>query len=436
MARTTKTRGTLVAESRPGKPRVAVIGLGFVGLTTALGLASKGFTVQGYDAAERITKSLRAGRLLFHEPHLGEQLRASSGKKFFLANSLAEAVTSADVIFYCVGTPQSEQGAADVSFLQRAVNDTLKVLPAEAKPTLVIKSTIPPGTTRRSIHPLFTKGGRVIGRDIGLANNPEFLREGVAWEDFIKPDRIVIGAGDDLSFEAVAKLYAPFRAPICRVTPSTAEFIKSVSNALLATLVSFANESSMVADVIGDIDIKSAFQTLHLDRRWSGNPAKMATYFFPGCGFGGYCLPKDIAALRYAARRAGAKTDVMRGVMAANDSIARHFAGKIVKATKSGTRIGILGLSFKPGSDDVRATPAARIIELLLKSGRKNLVAYDPMSNESYQRAYGHPIAYAKNVAAVVKQAEVLVVLTAWPEFRAAKNTFGAKPVFDGRYCL
>jgi UDPglucose 6-dehydrogenase len=436
MARTANARGALAVKSRTAKPRVAVIGLGFVGLTTALGFASKGFVVQGYDAAERITKSLRAGRLLFHEPHLAEQLQVSSGKKFFLAGNLAEAITKADVIFYCVGTPQSEQGAADVSFLQRAVSDTLKTLPPTARPTLVIKSTIPPGTTRRSIHPLFAKAGRVIGRDIGMATNPEFLREGVAWEDFIRPDRIVIGAGDDLSFEAVAKLYAPFHAPICRVTPSTAEFIKSVSNALLATLVSFANESSMVADAIGDIDIKSAFQTLHLDRRWSGTPAKMATYFFPGCGFGGYCLPKDIAALRYAARRAGAKTDVMQGVMAANASVARHFAGKIVKATQSGTRIGILGLSFKPGSDDVRETSAARIIELLLKSGRKNLVAYDPMSNDSYQRAYGHPIAYAKNLAAVVRQAEVLVVLTAWPEFRAAKDAFAGKKVFDGRYCL
>lgn len=437
MARTEKKRGAVTTKRpRTGgrKPSVAVIGLGFVGLTTALGFASKGFQVRGYDAAEHITRSLRARRLLFHEPHLAEQLQALAGKKFLLADSLAEAITGAEVIFYCVGTPQSEAGAADVSYLQRAVRDTLKVLRPNARPTLVIKSTIPPGTTARSIVPLFAKAGRVIGRDIGLANNPEFLREGVAWEDFIRPDRIVIGAGDDLSHAAVAKLYAPFQATICRVTPSTAEFIKSVSNALLATLVSFANETSMVADAIGGIDIKAAFQTLHLDRRWAG--AKMATYFFPGCGFGGYCLPKDIAALRYAARRAGAKTDVMQGVITANGTIASHFAGKIVRATKPRTRIGILGLSFKPGSDDVRETPAARIIELLLKSGRKNLVAYDPMSNASYQRVHGHPMTYAKDLSAVLRQAEVIVLLTAWPEFRAAKAKFKNKPVFDGRYCL
>ena len=422
--------------ARATKSRLAVIGLGFVGLTTALGFARKGFTVRGFDASARIAKSLRAGRLLFHEPHLPEQLHALTRKRFFICGSLAEAVADADVIFYCVGTPQSRSGAADVSFLQRAVSDTLKALPPKRKPTLVIKSTVPPGTTARSIVPLFARAGRKIGRDIGLANNPEFLREGLAWEDFTRPDRVVIGAGDDLSFNAVAKLYRPFRTRICRVTPGTAEFIKSVSNALLATLVSFANETSMVADAIGGIDVKAAFQALHLDRRWSGAPAKMTSYFFPGCGYGGYCLPKDITALLHTAHVAGVRADVLRGVISANDAIARHFVGKIVHATAPGTRIGILGLSFKPGSDDVRDTTAARIIELLLKQGRKKLVAYDPMANESYRRVYHHPIKYADSLTKAVKQAGAVVVLTAWPEFRAAKKQFAGKPVFDGRYCL
>ena len=422
--------------ARATKPHVAVVGLGFVGLTTALGFARKGFTVRGFDAAPRIIRNLRAGRLLFHEPHLPEQLKALAGKRFFICGSLAEAVADADVVFYCVGTPQSDSGAADVSFLRRAVSDTLTALPPNRKPTLVIKSTVPPGTTARSIVPLFAGAGRTIGRDVGLANNPEFLREGLAWEDFIRPDRVVIGAGDGLSFNAVAKLYRSFRTRVCRVTPGTAEFIKSVSNALLATLISFANETSMVADAIGGVDVKAAFRTLHLDRRWSGKPAKMTSYLYPGCGFGGYCLPKDVAALLHTARAAGVKANVLRGVISANDAIARHFVGKIVRATKLRTRIGILGLAFKPGSDDVRETQAARIIELLLESGRKNIVAYDPMANESYRRVYRHPIRYADSLAKAIKQAEAIVVLTAWPEFRAAKKQFAGKPVFDGRYCL
>jgi UDPglucose 6-dehydrogenase len=422
--------------ARTTKSRVAVIGLGFVGLTTALGFARRGFTVHGFDAAERVTRSLRAGKLLFHEPQLPEQFSALAGRRFFICDSLAEAVAEADVIFYCVGTPQSRSGAADVSILQRALIDTLGLLPRARKPTLVIKSTVPPGTTARRIVPLFARAGRTIGRNIGLANNPEFLREGMAWEDFIQPDRVVIGAGDDLSYVAVARLYEAFHTRVCRVTPSTAEFIKSVSNALLATLISFANEASMVADAIGDIDVPAAFQTLHLDRRWTGAPAKMTSYLFPGCGFGGYCLPKDIAALHYSARAAGVKAGVLQGVMAANDAIARHFVAKIVRATKARARIGILGLSFKPGSDDVRETPAARIIGLLLQHGRKNLAAYDPMANESYRRVYQHPITYADSLAKAVDGADAIVLLTAWPEFLAAKHKLARQPVFDGRYCL
>lgn len=420
----------------PAKSRVAVIGLGFVGLTTALGLARKGFTVRGFDVAERIRKSLRAGKLLFHEPHLPEELQAWSGKRFFLCENLLETVADADVIFYCVGTPQSDEGAADVSFLQKAISDTLQALPRGRKPVLVIKSTVPPGTTAREIVPLFAKAGRAIGRDIGLANNPEFLREGVAWDDFIQPDRIVIGASDDFSYGPTAELYKPFGAQIFRVSPSTAEFIKSVSNAFLASLVSFANEASIIADDIGDIDIRDAFRALHMDRRWLGSPAKMAGYVFPGCGYGGYCLPKDIAALKFAAEKAGAPTALLQGIISANQAIAEHFVGKIVRATKPQTRIGLLGLSFKPGSDDVRETAAARIIELLIKNGRKNLIAFDPMSNESYQRAYNHPIRYADNIISLVAQVEVIAVLTAWPEFRAAKKMFAGKTVFDGRYCL
>jgi UDPglucose 6-dehydrogenase len=422
--------------ARTTKSRVAVIGLGFVGLTTALGFARKDFSVRGFDTAERIKKSLCAGWLLFHEPYLTEQLRALSGKQFLICDSLAQAVADADVIFYCVGTPQSRSGAADVSFLQRAITETLRALPPKRKPVLVIKSTVPPGTTARKIIPLFAKNGRVIGRDIGLANNPEFLREGMAWEDFIQPDRVVIGAGDDMSFRPVAKLYEPFHTRICRVTPATAEFVKSVSNALLATLISFANETSMIADAIGGIDVKAAFQTLHLDRRWFGEPAKMTSYLFPGCGFGGYCLPKDIAALRHSGQKAGVHPEVLRAVISANNSIARHFVKKIIRATKPNSRLGILGLSFKPGSDDVRETPAARIIELLLKSGRKKIIAFDPMANESYHRAYHHPIAYADSLKNLVRRADAIVVLTAWPEFRAAKRLFAGKLVFDGRHCL
>jgi len=421
---------------RTSKPRIAVIGLGFVGLTTALGFAEKKFPVLGFDVDARRIGQIKQGELPFHEPHLDNALAKHLNHGFRLAASFEDAVRGADVIFYCVGTPQSDTGAADLSYLVRAIRSTLVACRKSGFKTLVVKSTVPPGSMQSSILPLMKKSRLTIGREIGLANNPEFLREGVAWEDFMNPDRIVIGAGDTRSFESVAALYKDFGAEIFHVTPTTAEFIKSCSNALLATLISFANETSIIADQVGDVNVKQAFEILHRDRRWSGQPGKMSSYAFPGCGFGGYCLPKDIAALRYAARKAGCKPELLRGVIVANQAIKHHFVEKIVAATRPGTRIGVLGLSFKSGSDDVRESPAADIVQLLLKHGRKRLTAYDPLANDSFQKLYQFPIRYADNLRALAATSDVFVLLTAWPEFREKKNLLRGKPLFDGRYFL
>jgi UDPglucose 6-dehydrogenase len=162
----------------------------------------------------------------------------------------------------------------------------------------------------------------------------------------------------------------------------------------------------------------------------------MTNYVFPGCGFGGYCLPKDTAALLHTAESAGLGADLLRGTLAVNAAIKEHFASKIVAATASSTRIGVLGLSFKAGSDDVRDTPAAEIIDLLLRRGRRRILAFDPMAMPAYRQMYSQPIEFAKNLKDAAKRADVIVVLTAWPEFKINKKLFGKKPVFDGRYCL
>ena len=407
-----------------------------MGLTTALGFADKGFRVSGYDVYAPIRKSLRARQVRFHEPHLAEQLGRYLGKGFQVSSNLAEAVTNAEVIFYCVGTPSRASGEADVSFLTQAVTETLNCLPAARQPVLVVKSTVPPGTTMREVFPLFAQAGRVVGTNIGLANNPEFLREGFAWDDFTQPDRVVIGANDQFSFEPVARLYEGFRTTVCKVSLSTAEFIKSSSNALLATMISFANEASIIADQVGNIDVKQAFQILHMDRRWSGQPARMTSYVFPGCGFGGYCLPKDTAALLHTARSAGVSANLLQGVLAANREIQQHFVRRVLAATTNQSRIGILGLSFKPDSDDVRDTPAAGIIEMLLKAGRRQILAYDPMAMPVYRQVFSHPIQYVRSLEEVVAGSDVLAILTAWREFKEKKSVLADKLVFDGRYCL
>lgn len=421
---------------RAPKQRVAVIGLGFVGLTTALGFAQRGFTVSGFDADAKRRAQLEQGQLPFHEPQLGEALARHSGRRFQMAASLAESVQQADVIIYCVGTPQSASGAADLSYLIRAVKDTLATIKGSGFKTLVVKSTLPPGSIRKHILPLLLKARLVVGRDIGLANNPEFLREGAAWQDFLHPDRIVIGADDARSFESVAALYAKFGAEIFHVSPSTAEFIKSSSNALLATLISFANEAAIIADRVGGVNVKQAFEILHRDHRWSGAPARMSTYAFPGCGFGGYCLPKDIAALHHTGRAAGCDPVLLRSVMTTNQAIKKHFVEKIVAATTPKTRLGILGLSFKPGSDDVRDTPAADILKQLLQRGRKRIVAYDPMANASFRQLYPLRLRFADSMEELTAKSDVCVLLTAWPEFKAKQALLHGKPVFDGRYFL
>lgn len=421
---------------RAPKQRIAVIGLGFVGLTTALGFAQRGFTVSGFDADAKRRAQLEQGQLPFQEPQLGVALARHSDQRFQLAVSLAEAVQTADVIIYCVGTPQSASGAADLSYLVRAVKATLAVINGCGFKTLVVKSTLPPGSIQKHILPLLHKARLVVGRDIGLANNPEFLREGVAWQDFLHPDRIVIGADDARSFESVAALYAKFGAEIFQVSPSTAEFIKSSSNALLATLISFANEAAIIADRVGGVNVKQAFEILHRDHRWSGTPARMSTYAFPGCGFGGYCLPKDIAALHHAGRAAGGDPALLRAVMATNQAIKRHFVEKIVAATTPRTRLGVLGLSFKPGSDDARDTPAADILEQLLKRGRKRITAYDPMANATFHQLYPLPLRFADRLEDLAAQSDAFVLLTAWPEFKGKQKLLRGKPVFDGRYFL
>ncbi|TLM78025.1 MAG: UDP-glucose/GDP-mannose dehydrogenase family protein, partial [Actinobacteria bacterium] len=354
--------------------KVAVIGLGFVGLTTALGFAAKGHEVAGVESGERRRADLEAGRVPFHEPGLAEALADCLGDTFAVTGDLAGAVRGADAVFVCVGTPSGDDGAADLTHLDAAVAQVLDAVRDEAvKPVLVVKSTVPPGTTAGHV------AGLVAGTGVPVAANPEFLREGVAWDDFMHPDRIVIGCEDPRAAEVLQRLYDAFDADVCVVSLTTAEFIKYLSNTLLATLVSYANEMSMIADGLGDVDVPAAFRILHRDRRWSGHPAAMASYAYPGAGFGGYCLPKDTAALAARARMLGVEPRILDGVLAVNVAIAEHVADRIAEAAGGGV-VSLLGLAFKPGSDDVREAPTAAVVRALAARGVARLLAYDPMA--------------------------------------------------------
>lgn len=393
------------------------MGLGFVGLTTALGFAEKGHKVVGFEINEELFKSLENTFIPFHEPSLEEMLKKHLGKKFQLQKNLSETIQNSDIIFLCVGTPSDDTGKCNLSQLYSAIDSILAHKPTIGT-TLVIKSTVPPSTALKDVKTYIESKGVIIGKDLGLASNPEFLREGKAWEDFIVPDRIVIGTEDRISQETMAKAYEVFNAPIDFVSLNTAEFIKYLSNTMLSTMISFSNEMSMIAKTIGNIDISKAFKNIHMDKRWFGLPAPMQDYVYPGCGFGGYCLEKDTQAMYAKAGEYGYDAKLLGNVLDINKMVKSFLCKELFKDAKPDQSIGILGLSFKPNSDDVRNTPSHKIIEELQKSGYKNIVGFDPIATENFKNSYKHDISYAQSLEEAVSQSDHLVIVTMWDQFK------------------
>jgi UDPglucose 6-dehydrogenase len=415
---------------------ICVMGLGFVGLTTALGFASRNWAVAGFDIARERIAALGRGQVPFHEPDLPKALaRYLENGRFRLADTVESAMTDASAAFICVGTSVGADGSVDLIPLKAAVNAVLGHVERRRYCTIVIKSTVPPATVSRSIRPEVERRGLKIGRDVGLAVNPEFLREGRAWEDFTRPDRIVIGADDERSAAEIARLYEGFEAPIRVVSTTTAEFVKCASNAFLASMISYANEMAMAAEAIGSIDIPAAFKILHEDKRWRGDPAPMSQYLYPGCGFGGYCLPKDTAAIRASVARNGASTRMLDAVLETNRAAAMHAIGRIVDKAKPDDGIGVLGLAFKPGSDDTRGTVSAVVIEELQRRGYRRILAHDPMATGNFAALYPDlKVEFVEKLEDIVQRAQWLVLLTAWAEYGDVRAD--RERVIDCRYVL
>ena len=414
---------------------ITVLGLGFVGLTTALGFSKKGFKVYGIDVAQDRVNKIRNYEVPFYEPHLDDVLQEELGKNFILDASLQEAVSNSKLVFICVGTPGNADGSANLTYLLDAVKNVFENSDGSFK-VIVTKSTVPPSTVSKKVKPFVDQLNAEYNRPIGLASNPEFLREGYAWDDFMNPDRIVIGVEDEKSKEILNEIYLPFEAPIHYVSYNSAEYIKYLSNTLLSTLISFSNEMAMIGEHIGDIDVPAAFKILHQDKRWFGQPAAMSSYVFPGCGYGGYCLPKDTAALSSIAQEAGFEAKILNSNLQINEEIKEYAANKIANAVSKEQTIGILGLAFKSGSDDVRLSPSKFIIEKLLAKGFSNILAYDPMANEVFEKEYHLPIQYIEDLETIVEKADVLVLLTSWPEFKQNKELIQSKQLFDMRYAF
>ncbi len=415
---------------------VTVFGLGFVGLTTALGFSHLGYKVYGFDVDAVRMKKIQSGELPFLEPQMEDILKIHLNKNFFIANDLKAALADSEIIYYCVGTPYGVDGSADLKYLFSAIDMTFEAINDKKFRVMVIKSTIPPSTTLEKIIPyveekILTTGNK---KNFAVANNPEFLREGHCWEDFIGSDRIVIGTNDNLAREKLIQLYKPMNIPIKCVSPSTGEFIKYLSNTLLATLISYSNEMEQVADIIGNIEVAKAFKILHMDKRW--NNCNMTSYVYPGCGYGGYCLPKDTNAFLAQSKEKGFEPQILKNVIATNDNRPAIIARRIVKNLDLSATIGILGLSFKPLSDDVRDTPAARIIREIFNEGYKKIVAYDPVANIEFQKKYPKlPIKILSSIEEVYEVSDIIAIATAWKEFKKVPK-LGNKKIVDCRYML
>ncbi|MHB9292364.1 UDPglucose 6-dehydrogenase [Hollandina sp. SP2] len=415
--------------------QIGVFGLGFVGLTTALGFAEKGYLVKGYDVDNSRLHSITQGIVPFLEPGLDEALSRHLGIKFVPVFNPIEAIQKSDVIFFCVGTPCGAKGKADLTYLFSALDCVVRSLHDAKFRVLVIKSTVPPGTTQKAVIPYLQSQGLLEGKTFAVANNPEFLREGTCWEDFIKPDRIVCGTDNKKAFEILRVLYEPFNAPIHQVSLNTSEFIKYLSNTLLASLISYSNEMSIIADALGDIDTGKAFRILHEDKRMKG--LGITGYVYPGCGYGGYCLPKDTQAMAAQARMNGIVPRLLEDVIAINDGMPAYFIRKITSLVSSEKTIGILGLSFKPNSDDIRDSPAVKIISLLINEGYDHITAYDPAAMEQFEKVYQFKnIDYCGSGKIVCEKSDVIVLVTAWSEFKSLFSSFSKKPWIDCRYFL
>lgn len=362
-------------------------------------------------------------------------LARNLNESFFAGKDPLSAVRESDFIFLCVGTPCGENGEADLQYLYAAIDTFAPVIDDGKYRVIVVKSTVPPSTTSERIIPYLQSKGYFPGTQFGVANNPEFLREGKCWEDMVNADRIVCGIGDEKSETMLRSLYESFNAPFFAVSHNTGEFIKYLSNTLLATMISFSNEMSKAADAIGDISVRDAFKILHLDRRWAG--CEMKSYVYPGCGFGGYCLPKDTQAMTAKAISKGYKPEILQSVIKTNESMPGFMAEKIMTAARQEEKIGIMGLSFKPGSDDVRDSSSAKIIKQLLAGGYKRIYAFDPVANEAFAKEYSlGEVVYCDSLQSLCESADVLVIATAWPEFAGVNKLYPQKPMVDCRYFL
>ena len=411
--------------------KIAVVGTGYVGLVTGTCFSETGNTVTCIDIDQAKVKKLQSGKVTIYEPGL-EQLfeRNIKQKRLFFTTDLKEGIKDAKIIFLALPTPPGEDGSADLKYILKVADDLGPLL--NEYTIIVDKSTVPVGTADK-VRERIAKGAKV---DFDVVSNPEFLREGVAVEDFMKPERVVIGTSSLRARKVMEALYGPFVRqgnPLVFMDERSAELTKYAANSFLATKISFMNEIANLCELLG-ADVDSV-------RRGVGTDSRIGKRFlFPGIGYGGSCFPKDVQALAKSAADTSYDFKILKAVMDVNGSQKTKLIPRIkeyFKGNLKGKTIAIWGLSFKPHTDDIREAPSLYNIEILLQEGAI-IKAHDPESMENVKQILGEKIQYCATPYDAAENADAIFVATEWPEFRTPdfdklNSILNEKVIFDGR---
>ncbi|MEO7309556.1 MAG: UDP-glucose/GDP-mannose dehydrogenase family protein [Chitinophagaceae bacterium] len=420
--------------------KIAVVGTGYVGLVSGTCFAETGNSVTCVDIDQKKVDSLSGGVITIYEPGLEKifQRNLKEGRLSFTTN-LADGIKDARIIFLALPTPPGEDGSADLKYVLGVAKDLGNILQPTDYVVIVDKSTVPVGTAER-VRNAILESGKAVGKDVSAAfdvvSNPEFLREGVAVDDFMKPDRVVIGSSTEKAAKVMGELYAPFVRqgnPIIYMDEKSAELTKYAANSFLATKITFMNEVARLCELLGaDVDMV---------RKGIGSDERIGRRFlFPGIGYGGSCFPKDVQALVKSSAEVNYEFKILDAVMEVNEAqktyiipkIRAHFGGDF-----TGKHFALWGLAFKPNTDDIREAPALYIIKALLAAGA-TVTAFDPEAMNNVKKEIGDVVGYAANQYEALENADALVIATEWSEFRTPdfekiSRILKNKVIFDGR---
>ena len=425
--------------------KVNVIGAGYVGLVSGVCLAAKGHDVTCLDTREAVVSTLNDGVPHIHEAGLPELLRGAIKARRFRAALMAEdRLGGSEITLVAVGTPTSD-GRIDLTQIGEAAHLIGRLRQtADDFVSVVIKSTVVPGTTDTFVREIIERqSGKRLGKGFGLGMNPEFLREGNAVEDFMSPDRIVLGHDDPRTLERLHELYSPWECDKLAVNSRTAEMIKYANNCLLATQISAVNELANIAAAVGDIDIMDVMRGVRLDKRWSPLDSRgrrilpgILAYLVPGCGFGGSCFPKDVQAMRRTAEDVGLTPHILQAILEVNRAQPLQVVRLLEQAlvTVKDKRILLLGLAFKPETDDVRESVSLRIIEEMSLRGA-HLMLHDPIASANCRALFPETPErrYTSDWRASLDVADAVVLATRWDEYQLLAGDASLTRKLDGK---